>query len=169
MLLPEEVPPLYGTMVSQNLTPDFDKYYGVEPNEEFPVAMWLERAGERVDVPGASFGLALVACVTFPGLSAARSAPSDGSRRIGDRIQELRRWHLPPPHRSGCLCYNAQVQAPFSRLQRPPSRRQLRSACRYAPRLVLRGSELVLARTIRPLGPRRTATAIQALRTHPML
>jgi hypothetical protein len=70
----EKYPPLYGTLVSQNLTPGFDKYYDVEPNEEFPVAVWLERNGERVEVPGVSFGFALVACAGRP----ERDADGDG-------------------------------------------------------------------------------------------
>ena len=70
----EKYPPLYGTLVSQNLTPDFGKYYDVEPNEEFPVAVWLERNGERVEVPGVSFGFALVACADRP----ERDADGDG-------------------------------------------------------------------------------------------
>ena len=62
----ERYPPVDGTLVSHDVSPGFGKRYDVKPNEPFQVAMWLERNGERVKVPGASFGLALVSCTGPP-------------------------------------------------------------------------------------------------------
>lgn len=62
----ERYPPVHSSVVTHNMTPDFDKHYDVGPNEEFPVAMWLERRDERVEVTGAAFGFALVRCGPTP-------------------------------------------------------------------------------------------------------
>jgi hypothetical protein len=36
--------------------------YGVERHQPFTISMWLERNGERVEVPGVAFGYALFTC-----------------------------------------------------------------------------------------------------------
>lgn len=59
-------PPVHGSLLVQDLSDAFGKRYDVEPGEPFTIEMWLERVGERVEVPAASFGVALARCEELP-------------------------------------------------------------------------------------------------------
>jgi hypothetical protein len=62
----ENYPPVDGDLVTQDISPNFGDAYGVEPNEPIEVAMTLEQNGDRVEMPGAAFGFALVRCGLSP-------------------------------------------------------------------------------------------------------
>ncbi len=58
----EDYPPVHGSLTTQDLSRDLGSTYHVKPNVPFTVAMWLEREGRRVEVPGVAFGFALARC-----------------------------------------------------------------------------------------------------------
>jgi hypothetical protein len=91
----EHYPPVHGSLTTQDMSRDLGWTYHVKPNEPFTVHMWLERGGQRVEVPGVAFGFALTRCevsanptssggvpgcdaLDFPGLDPAGASASMG-------------------------------------------------------------------------------------------